>query len=445
MLFDEKDLLVLQNSQCRAYFEEILQCYYSKNYRATIVLLYSFVIYDLYIKLQTMANEGNSSAESKLTEIKTMIADEEKYSKVEKTIIQFFKDNCSLYFNKFNQDISYLQECRNNCAHLKVDDNSLYEPKDYQVRMLICSMFDNIISVKAPFITDLFTIVQSEVERYAGSISYIGGFTEAIKSEITNNYLKRMTDDSLKKSYKTFLKLLLISDDEECNKNIYGLYAFTYSITEFLINNSKLDIFTEIFNDIIPKIDKKKIQDNDVKKNILFELVKKFPRISDLIQTHTELFEYITENIFKNPIDFKTYYPIFYVRNTKTIFSYFKEKVKLHLSNLTEGFYNAVSTSPDFVLIDFLTIMMKAVPSISGFTHADCCMSCLLKNLKQLSLTDLDLLRNIYNSKNQFYWRSRHEQDIGIINNYILTQNPNATNSVQITPGTTVPCPGILW
>lgn len=91
MLLDEKDLLVLENSECRAYFKEILQCYYSQNYRGTIVLLYSFVIYDLYMKLQTMAKEGNPAAETKLTEVKAMIADDEKYSKVEKTVVQFLK------------------------------------------------------------------------------------------------------------------------------------------------------------------------------------------------------------------------------------------------------------------------------------------------------------------------------------------------------------------
>ena len=55
MLFDEKELNVLDNNESRTYFKEILQSYYSQNYRATIVLLYSFVIYDLFIKLQTMA------------------------------------------------------------------------------------------------------------------------------------------------------------------------------------------------------------------------------------------------------------------------------------------------------------------------------------------------------------------------------------------------------
>lgn len=59
MLFDEKELNIFDNNESKNYFKEILQCYYSQNYRATIVMLYSFVIYDLFTKLQTMANEGN--------------------------------------------------------------------------------------------------------------------------------------------------------------------------------------------------------------------------------------------------------------------------------------------------------------------------------------------------------------------------------------------------
>ena len=201
MLFDEKDLRVFDNTDSRSYFKEILQLYYSQNYRATIVLLYSFVIYDLFIKLQTMANEGDKKAKNKLIEINIMIADDEKYSKVENAVIQFFKTNCPLYFDKFIEDIEYLKNCRNKCAHLKVNDNTLYVPSDYHARMLICSMYDNILSVKAPFIMDLFSIAKADVERYAESITYIShkGLDESIKSSIRDKYLKRMTYDSLKK------------------------------------------------------------------------------------------------------------------------------------------------------------------------------------------------------------------------------------------------------
>ena len=39
MLFDEKDLRVFDNSDSGSYFKEILQLFYSQNYRASIVLL----------------------------------------------------------------------------------------------------------------------------------------------------------------------------------------------------------------------------------------------------------------------------------------------------------------------------------------------------------------------------------------------------------------------
>ena len=69
MLFDEKDLNALENEDARDYFKEVLQSYYGQNYRAAIVTLYSFVIYDLFIKLQTMANEGDKKAEAKVKEM----------------------------------------------------------------------------------------------------------------------------------------------------------------------------------------------------------------------------------------------------------------------------------------------------------------------------------------------------------------------------------------
>ena len=69
MLFDEIDLIALENEDARDYFKEVLQSYYGQNYRAALVTLYSFVIYDLFIKLQTMANEGDKKAEAKVKEI----------------------------------------------------------------------------------------------------------------------------------------------------------------------------------------------------------------------------------------------------------------------------------------------------------------------------------------------------------------------------------------
>ena len=96
MLFDEKELNIFDSNDARQYFQEILQSYYGKNYRATVVLLYSFTVYDLFSKLQTMSNEGDKTAKKAVNDIRQMIEDDEKYSTVENTIINFFKDNCKL-------------------------------------------------------------------------------------------------------------------------------------------------------------------------------------------------------------------------------------------------------------------------------------------------------------------------------------------------------------
>lgn len=204
MLFDEKELNIFDNNESKNYFKEILQCYYSQNYRATIVMLYSFVIYDLFAKLQTMANEGNKKAESKLKEINFMIADDQKHSSVENVIIDFYKENCPLYFKRFVEDIEYLKNCRNKCAHLIVDDSSLYAPSDYHARMLICSMYDNILSVKAPFITDLFSFVENDIEKYTSQLFNVpnNGLAQSIINDLTVKYFKRLTYDSLKNHIK---------------------------------------------------------------------------------------------------------------------------------------------------------------------------------------------------------------------------------------------------
>ena len=136
---------------------------------------------------------------------------------VENAVIEFYRENCSLYFNRFVEDIEYLKNCRNKCAHLKVNENSLFVPSDYHARMLICFMFDNILQVRAPsFIMDLFSFAQSDLEKYSTQLFGIpdNSIDKSIITELNNKYFNRMTYDSIKKSYITFVKLLFISDDK---------------------------------------------------------------------------------------------------------------------------------------------------------------------------------------------------------------------------------------
>lgn len=421
MLFDEKDLRVFDNIDLRNYFKEILQSYYSQNYRATIVLLYSFVIYDLFIKLHNMANEGDKKAVKKLNEINNMIADDEKYSKVENEVIQFFKDNCSLYFDNFIEDIDYLKNCRNKCAHLKVNDNTLFVPSDYHARMLICSIYDHILSVKAPFIMDLFSIAQTDVEGYAESISYIpsNGLDESIKKAIVEKYLKRMTYDSLKKSYKTFIHLLFVSDAEECIKNVYGLYAFAFTMTDYSIKKGYTSLFTEdIILDEFSKINVNLLKGNSYRGNALIDIITRYSIIMDIVRDNKEVFEYISKQVLTNPRGLNLY-RMFYPREIKTVYEYFKENSSVQEPTYTKALFDVVKECDDFKLSEFVIIMAKSIPKFNGFYDADCFMSFFKEHLNELSIDDIKEVLEIYRRNSQCTNRARNSEDMVEIKKYI--------------------------
>ena len=423
MLFDDKDLRVFDSSESRDYFKEILQSYYSQNYRAAIVLLYSFVVYDLFNKLQDMASEGNKNASKKLKEINCIISNNERYSKAENEIIQFFKENCHLYFDKFVEDISYLKNCRNKCAHLKVNDNSLFVPSDYHVRMLICSMYDHIFSVKAPFIMDLFEITQNDIEKYTESISYIhdSKIDSLIKNSIKQKYLQRMTIDSLKKSYKTFAHLLLVSESSECLQNIYGLYAFTFAMTDYIIKVKPE--FISIFKDasilnVFSQIKVDSLKNNKDRKDAFISLITHFPNMIDIIIDNTDLFNYISKIVLIEHCELK-YYRLFFPRKPETTYGYFKNNSIYYKSRYSAYIYDAVKNCDDFNLTEYLKIMVQNIPTYNGFNTADSFMDFLIEHLEELNVTEIEDILEIYKKNDQCTNRSRHTSDIEKINKYI--------------------------
>ena len=429
MLFDEKELNVFDNNESRTYFKEILQSYYSQNYRATVVLLYSFVIYDLFIKLQTMANEGDKKASTKLTEINTMIADDQKYSMVENAIIDFFKDNCSLYFNRFVEDIEYLKNCRNKCAHLKVNDNSLYVPNDYHAKMLICSMFDNILSVKAPFIMDLFSFVQTDVEKYSSQLFYIpeNGIDESIIVELNNKYFERMTYDSIKKSYKTFIRLLLISDNEDCKNNLYGLYTFTYALTAYTLNNGYYQIFNETdVLSVLGKINVEELKENETRRNALISIMVHFPAVMDCFRVnHKSVFDYTSDCVILKPNGLSLY-KVFHPRSEKTMYTFFLENNQLKQPLHTDALYRTLKDCHDFDVNEFMKEMVSQIPSYSAFHDADVFMNSFIRHIEEMSIDAIEEVLKIYNRNSQCTNRGSHTSDMSVVNKYLEEHHDSA-------------------
>lgn len=422
MLFDERDLNTFDNNDSKDYFQEILQCYYGKNYRAAVVLLYSFVIYDLFCKLKTMASEGDTTAKSKMKEISKMIENDIKYSEVENTIIDFFKDNFNTYFRKFIENIQYLKACRNKCAHLNIDSDSLYTPKDYQVKMLICSMFDNVLSVKASFIMDLFPKVQTEIENYTAKIWLYDDYVleDYIIKEISNKYLNRMTEASLLKSYKTFTKLLFVSEDNNCKEYIEGLYAFTYSMTNYIITKG----YSKIFEDSNVKSKFSKIEVDSLKNNknrriALTLLMINYPKIMSIVEyENSKIFTYISECVLSNPLKINQY-KNFYPREEKTLYEFFKNFTGVQQPAYIYHLYNELKECEDFNLEEYLKIMIESIPKFNGFDSADRFMDFFLEHIKEISVSAINEIMQVYKKNKQCCNRGRHSTDIEKVNEYI--------------------------
>ncbi|MBQ8977308.1 MAG: hypothetical protein IJ078_07905 [Succinivibrionaceae bacterium] len=411
MLIDEKDLFVLANESSRKYFRGILQAYYNQNYRAAVVMLYAFVMYDLLQKLKIMAQEGDLEARNKLKDIQGLIEDDKKYSIVEDTIRSFFKERCSLYFRNFDADIDLLKTYRNKCAHLNLNDDILFEPKDYHVRMLICSMFDHILSAKAPFIRDLFEFVKDEIERYENtflcSIS-VDGLDKKVVDELTENYYSRLTLDSIKRSYCTFIKLLFISKEA---RFIKGLYIFTYSMTDFLINKNIEILFDTEIKQKINQIQVEELNHVELRKDALVSLVYNFPQLLDLIEQQSDLFDFLVANIVKKPKYFHMY-NYFFARSEISPFAYFKNNVCLQNPYYIDHVYKVVNTCQDFDLAEFVRIMVTKIPNYDGFDSADRFAKFFIDKLPSLDLSAIQDVLNAYYVNRQCLKRKAHKVDI---------------------------------
>lgn len=424
MLFDERELNVLENNDAKKYFKEILQSYYSQNYRAAVVLLYSFVIYDLLIKLQTMANEGEKKAQKKLDEINELIKKEEKYSLVENNIIEFYTQNCPLYFNRFEEDIVYLKNCRNKCAHLKINDSSLFVPKDYQVRMLICSMYDNILSIKAPFITDLFSFVQGDVEKYTSQILFINRIDDSIYNDLTKKYFNRLTEEALKKSYATFIRLLFISQDAKGQSNIVGLYTFVYTLTKYIINNKSAQFIEERrIQDVFNRINISSIRDIDDRYYALLYIMVDFPIIMDSIyKNQRNIFDFMSIEVLSCPQQLWLY-NVFFPREKKDVYAFFKENEQVQQPRYIDTLYETVKRSLNFDINDFMLIMVERIPNYNGFSDADIFTQFFISHLKEMNKDSISKVLDIYDLNGQCVNRGKHKVDMEKIEKYLNNSN----------------------
>ncbi len=414
MLMDENELAVFKDKSERNVFREIIDLYYSRNFRSSIVSLYSLVIYDLFLKLNHMSDIGNKKAKTRLSEINESIKNPEThYSDIEKSIVQFFLDNYSSYFNKFSSEIDYLTNLRHKCAHLYLNDNELFIPSQSQTKMLIESMYDNLFKVDAPFIDDLFSIIKDEIDDYDSKyVIYLSNPTE-IREKLVKKYYASMIDQSINKTIDTLFKLIFVSQDEEANRHINGMYVFLDSLFWYCERNNKFNQvnFSKIENIIVYKMEYDAF--SDIKTQFLVSLGHNYQAIKSCYSKRDGLIDYIKKLIPERARRVMHYYNYF---STQELIDLYIDR-KIHsISDMDyDELYKFYVINLKMNSNDFFKVAFKTIGVYNSFSTADVVTGLFMKHFDEISQECFKEVLDTYNLNSQCYRRDNNNSFVSFI------------------------------
>lgn len=411
-LLDEYDLKVFHTDDEKSFFKEVVNTYYASNYRSSIVMLYSLVVLNLYNKLQVIANE-NPKAETKLKEINKKIKDNSaKYSEIERELTSYFTDNHSLAFTPISKDMDYLKSLRDDCTHLSVNNERLFVPKEYQVRMMIISMYDNIFSKEPPFIQNLYNYLEDKLEFFGQVYGPYKFFEEKEYLRLNKLYFSRMNEESIEKSIKSFIKFSFFPPIDFLKKKdgaFYILYNLVYYCEEIGLFSiwSSLDIQNKFLS-----LDSQIINNSENQKQ-LYELIKISTHFRDMIKEINEEFfsMSVNNNLYSNTKEYMNYAKRIYPN--MDIFNLLKEKKeKFTYININE-IYKGLSDEIDKVSCnEFALEAVELVPCFNGFDTADYYFDFLKEHFLEFGKYELEKVFDKIEQNDQFINRRRFNKDI---------------------------------
>lgn len=248
----------IQDPRSRECMDEVLSCYYSKNYRSAIVMLYSVVICDLIFKLQRMVDIYNDSVSIRiLGEIEKHQTDNPTSPIWENTLRDELVQNHRIISPAEASHIEALQKERHLCAHPVIKNNAeLHKPNPASVYAHIITALDEILTRPALLENSLLNLIlddiaaQKKILRKADEfLLYVREkFLEKIKSpeieqRLIINLWKivfKLVNEDAKKNRRVNLLLL----NELCDRNEQALKNVILKNAEKLsanVNISDLD------------------------------------------------------------------------------------------------------------------------------------------------------------------------------------------------------------
>lgn len=270
----------IQDSRTREYMDEVLSCYYSKNYRSAVVMLYSVVICDLIYKLQRLRDlYGDSAAIKILNDIEKLQTDNPISSIWENTIRDKLIQNQRILSPVEATHIEALQKERHLCAHPVIKNNAeLHKPNQATVYSHIITALDEILTRPALLGNRLLELILNDIA--------------------TQRKILRKPNEFLSYVREKFLDKIKSSEIEQ--KLIIGLWKFVFKLTNddakknrkinLLLLNELCSRNENVLKDVILKNSEK------LSSNVNIEDLDTLSSFVTFLNSHQTLYEYLTKH-----------------------------------------------------------------------------------------------------------------------------------------------------
>lgn len=216
----------ISNKNSEECIREAIACFNNGNYRASVAVLYTAIIFDLLQKVVELSEiYHDKSAASIIENIKKSQKQNPKSPEWEATLIAEIEKKTHLITPYETATLLQIKQERNYAAHPIIsfdsDDNSvkLKNITKETAKDLIRKAFEIVFLKDTILAKDIINDIIRDANNYYDKIG-----KEGLKEFLETKYFKYLTQYRKEKLFKALWKFVFILDDENCNKNRQSNY-----------------------------------------------------------------------------------------------------------------------------------------------------------------------------------------------------------------------------
>lgn len=204
----------INNHKTKQYFQEVLSCYITGNYRSAIVTLWTVTVTDIILKLQDLHHIFNDkAAENILKDIKKLQDKNKASPEWETKLVELVKP----MFETFElAHIESLQKYRHLSAHPVIKDNlDLFQPNKETVRAYIRNILEAVLTKPPMASSKIFDLLIVDLAEKKDLFPKI----EALQKYLEASFFKNLPVSVSEIIFKNLWKFVFKLKNDDANKN----------------------------------------------------------------------------------------------------------------------------------------------------------------------------------------------------------------------------------